>query len=966
MRLWQTLDEKGTVRGDEFAEELPVSNEDVGRFSRRGFLAAMGLSAAALSACSRAPDKKLIPYLDKPEEVTPGLALEYASVCGGCAASCGVVLRTRDGRPIKVEGNDRDPVSLGGTCAVGQAWVLSLYDAARAKGPFIADREVPWRELDAEVTAALARVKASSKAVRVISPSSLGPTAGAALASFLAAFPGSKRVSFDSPSEEAIAAAHALTHGAPLLPVIELDKARVIVSIGADFLGTWRSPVGLARRFIKGRDPHGPSMNRLHVIEPKLSLTGSNADHRVIALPSDTIPIVAHLARAAFPKDPKTALFAGVRAPDTDARSLDAIAADLARNMGHAVVLAGSDDARDQAAVNVLNELLQSYGSTLDLAAAPARPAAIPFEELLDEMGKGAVGAVIVWGVNPVFTHPRGGELAALFGKVDLTISLGDRRDETGSITRYLAPDHHPLEAWGDTEPVRGHVGLRQPAVTPIFETRSAVESLLRWSGARPEAAAHDEILKKRWEAEVFSKAISAPPSFQAFWDKARQDGFAQVSFEPRTAALQDLAPLAARFTERVSSAPPKGATELVLYEKVGMRDGRFANNAWLQELPDPLSKVTWTNYVCIAQKLAEGLGVREGDMVSVKGGDKAITLPALIEPGIHPRAVAIAVGYGRKGAGPIGDGKGANASPLALGKGTVTVARAPGHKELAKSQTHPSQEGRGIARETTFTEVHKAHAPSADGKRHLTMWPERPLGDHAWGLVVDLSACIGCSSCVVACQAENNIPSVGEDEVRRRREMHWMRIDRYYAGPPEAPSVTHQPMMCQHCGNAPCETVCPVVATVHSSDGLNQQVYNRCVGTRYCANNCPPKVRRFNWFDYPHDDPLARMVLNPDVAVRSRGVMEKCSLCSQRIQEGKARAKAEGRAIRDGDITPACAGACPTGAIVFGDRLDPKSRASALAREGRAYRLFDDINMEAAVGYLARVRNPITEPDHG
>jgi Fe-S-cluster-containing dehydrogenase component len=989
-RYWQDLEGKDGApeRSDEFPEELPVGTaageQEGSRLGRRSFFALMGLSAAALSsACSRSPVGKIVPYLQKPEELTPGVAAYYASSCGACSASCGILLKTRDGRPIKVEGNELHPLNGGASCAVGQASVLSLYDASRARGPSTSLRDVPWAALDQEIIAALARVKGSGKSVRVVAPPELGPTATLALDKFLAAFPDARRVSYEPTPLLAIAAAHAETHGLRALPRPKLDKATVIVGVEADFLGTFLSPVALTRAYVAARDPSARKMARHLQLEGKLSITGSSADERFTMAPSDTVPVLAAIARALLSKegDPELsalkAALGKIRAPELSAEVVKRVAESLEGAKGQGLLLSGSDDTTAQMLVNLVNERIGAYAETSSLREGTLRPEAwMSFDELLAELGKGSVGALFFWNVNPAYDHPRGRELEALLAKVELTVSTADRHDETGTLTRHLAPDHNALESWGDVEPSRGVLGLRQPAVSPLFETRSACESFLRWAGAPQN---HDELLRARWEAEVFPKAVGAAGSFQAFWDRSLHDGFAR--FEPPALPAEPhfrSEGLIKALSAHPATSPREEGLELLLYEKVGLRDGRLGNNGWLHELPDPISKVTWTNYACISPSLAKKLGVVEGAMVTVRLRDRSITLPALIEPGVHGRVVAVALGYGRTHTGSLGNGVGANASPLGAdesGRATrapkgAELSVAGGKKELAKSQTHASMEGRPLVKEASLEEYLKDPAAGneheGDGKHHLSMWSGHAYPGHKWGMSVDLSACTGCSACVIACQAENNIPIVREDEVRRRREMHWIRIDRYFSGPEESPEVVHQPMMCQHCDNAPCETVCPVLATVHSDEGLNQQVYNRCVGTRYCANNCPTKVRRFNWFDYPHEDALERMVLNPDVAVRSRGVMEKCSMCVQRIQEGKAKAKSLARPVRDGDIQTACEQACPAKAITFGDLNDPASRVAAQARDGRSYQVLDELGVRPSVSYLTRIRNGAKEGHHG
>ena len=963
---WQSLGERRGERGpgDEFDGPPPVvlgqrleSKEPV---TRRGFLQALGLSAAALgAACNRAPVQKIIPFLIKPEEITPGVPLWYASTCAACPAQCGVLLKTRDGRPIKVEGNPQHPVSRGGLCATGQASVLSLYDAARARGPLSAGVPTGWAALDARVLAGLSLARERGQPVRVIAPQTLGPTLEAALARFVGSQPGGRVVRWDALGDAAaVADAHLATHGVRTIPSYRLDRARVVASFAADFLGTWISPVVLTRRFAEGRAPsRGEARLRLHVLEPAMSLTGSNADARTAIAPSDLGPALAGLVRRLIDrvghpaKGELASRIAKWPASAVPGAVLDALADELARAEGGALVLCGSADAGDQALCNAANELLSAYGKTVDLGQGQRLPEdALPFAALLAELESGRVGAVLVLGENPVYGSPQGGALAALLRKVPLSLSTADRLDETAKELQLLAPAHQALEGWADAAPEPRVVALRQPAIRPLFDTRDLAESLLAWAGA-PQGAY--QLLRARWEREVWPKAAAAGLAFQPFWDAALERGFVTVAAEPPPATFRPAGLPAPR------PARPAAEFEVWIHPQIGLRDGALANNGWLQELPDPITKVTWTNVAALSPAAAARLGLADGDLAAVTVNGRQITLPALAQPGVHPRVIAIAAGYGRTAAGPIGDGRGANACSLAapLIAAAARVARAGPRHALARTQTHASQEGRPLVRELSLEAV-LAGEKAAESEEQGSMWSSQSYPGHRWAMAIDLDACTGCSACLVSCQAENNVPVVGEDEVRRRRELHWIRIDRYWTGPEEAPAAVHQPMLCQHCENAPCETVCPVVATVHSSEGLNQQVYNRCIGTRYCANNCPPKVRRFNWFDYPHDEPLARMVLNPDVVVRSRGVMEKCSFCVQRVQEAKERTRRLGTKLLDGDIQAACQQSCPAQAISFGDANDPKSRVAQLAREPRAYRVLEELGIGPSIVYLAKIRS--------
>ena len=1022
-RHWQTL-ETPEERG-EFPEPLPADADGLVRLrtpgepgpgpapaevSRRGFFGMMGLSAAAvtLAGCQRAPVAKLIPYLSKPDELVPGNAVFYASACAGCSAQCGVLLRTRDGRPIKVEGNPEHPVSKGGLCAAGQASVLSLYDASRARGPTLAGRPVTWAALDAAVLAGLRSAASSGARIQLVAPVVTGPTFESVLARFVEAWPTAQVVRLDPTGEvSALADASEALLGVRALPRFHLDRARTIASFAADFLGTWLDPVAFTRAYADGRrlpritreEPpgmeaagghgvreaharaaHEGGFGRHWQLEPAMSLTGSNADRREQVAPSDLVPALAALVRrlARTSDHPARGALAGGAAMAEPAgvapALLDRLAAELRTSAPWALVLAGVPDPGAQALALAANLLLGAEGTTVEIGGgAPVPAAALSFAALLADVEARRTGAVLFLGTNPVYAHPEGERLGAALREVPLVVATNDRADETGTRVGLLAPDHAPAESWGDAAPAAGLLTVRQPALRPLFQTRSAVESLQSWSRVPAGRVSAHDALQERLRAEVFPRAATAGESFEAFWERTLQAGFVRIPGEAPAATLRPeaLAALVAQSAEARGSSMGAAAAgnevELWLHPSLSVGDGRGANNGWLQELPDPITKVTWDNVAAVAPSRARQLGWTDGQLVRISAGGRTVTVPVLIQPGTHPAVVAVALGYGRTGAGTVGNGVGGNAFPLAEVRGgrvrlsrAAQVATVEGRRELARSQVHASLEGRNHVREATLTAFLADPAAGNPEEEALdSAWGKHPTPGPSWGLAVDLSACTGCGACIVGCQAENNVPVVGRDEVRRNREMSWIRIDRYYAGDPERPEVLHQPVMCQHCGNAPCETVCPVLATVHSAEGLNQQVYNRCVGTRYCANNCPPKVRRFNWFDYPHDDPVARLVLNPDVVVRSRGVMEKCSLCAHRIQEGKARAKREGRAMGDGEVATACQQSCPARALVFGDLNDPGSRVAALARDARAYHLLAELNVRPNVSYLTRIKNP-------
>ena len=885
----------------------PRDDEDDGRndVDRRDFLKLAGFSLAAVgvTACSRPVVDKAIPYLTAPEEIVPGRAYYMASTCHGCPARCGILVKCRDGRPIKIEGNPDHPLSRGGVCAVGQAMVLGLYDSHRLGGPLLLGKQATWNAVDALVAQKLA----DAKRVRVVSSTLASPTTKRVIDEFLSRFEDGKYVVYDAMSCSAIADAHEQTHGMRTLPHYRFDKADVVVSIDADFLGTWISPV----EFTKQRSAHRAWHAQL---EPRMSVTGSNADQRLRIDPRDIGAILSHLAGVGSYKP----------------QILDRLVARLQSAKGRSLVVCGSNRIEDQLLVNHINESLGNYGATIDIEAPSNQRQGS--DAPIDFAG---VDAVFVLACNPVYDLPNGDAIGKLLASVPLVVTFASHPDETSKFAHAICPDHHPLESWNDSEPVAGVYAVTQPAIAPLRNTRSAIESFAAWSG-KP-AKAYDLIKN----------------AFKGNWDQTLNDGFdaGPALSRPRPPERRPHIP------SPVTRHPSPGYA-LVLYPTVAMLDGRHAHNAWLHELPDPISKVTWDNYACLSPDTAKKLGVSDGDVVRVND----VELPAFIQPGQHDNVVAIAIGYGR-----IGTDRFAKIGPKwllgrtylhpgeSVGKrvvqlpATVKLAKTGRRVDLASTQLHNTMEGRPLTQPATS---HQQPATS--------LWPAKQVGEHKWALAIDLAKCTGCSACVIACQAENNVPVVGKDEVVREREMHWIRIDRYYAGEGDDVEAVHQPMMCAHCGNAPCESVCPVLATVHSSDGLNQQVYNRCVGTRYCANNCPYKVRRFNWFDYPHDDRLANLVLNPDVAVRSRGVMEKCSMCAQRIEEARIEARQKGIRIPDGAIRMACEQSCPADAIVFGDLNDPKSAIGKARRDPRHFRLLEELNVDPAVGYLAR-QQPVT-----
>jgi MoCo/4Fe-4S cofactor protein with predicted Tat translocation signal len=979
----------------EFSERLPIEEvlNEAGLSTvapRRDFLKALGfgLGAVTLAACNPAPVTKSIPYLVKPEEIVPGIPNYYTSTFKGHS----VLVKTREGRPIKIEGNPNCILSRGKLSAQGQASVLDLYDVSKLKGPAYNGNSTTWAQLDQYVKGELNKIQAGGKKIHIVSSTINSPSTKAVISDFITAYPNSKHVQVDAISYTGILKANENSFGVASIPRYRFDNADLIVSFGADFLGSWISPVEYNRQYVSNRNNtslKNKKMSRHIQFESGMSLTGTNADTRITLKPSEEGIALMNLYNALG------GTLAGSKKlannPNAD-KAIMLVAKELAQAKGRGLVVCGSNDVSTQILVNAINSLIGSYGTTIDLANASYQYAGndAEFVEFINEMKRGEVGAVFFLNTNPAYDYVNAKEFSDALAKVQLRVSFADRQDETASLCQIVAPVHHYLESWADANPVEGYYTIGQPTINPVNDTRYAEEGLLIWSNN----AVKDfyQYLQNNWNTNILSKAGST-------WKELLQKGSVNLGEKAASAGTfsRDLNAVAQTIISQ-SNALAKGgenAVELNVYENVAVGDGKVANNPWLQELPDPVSKVTWDNYVAIAPKYAQSLGINEFDLVEVKTDKYSLTLPVLLQPGQAVGTVSIALGYGRSKAGKAAAEVGKNAFPfLTFVNGTfqtstaATISKAGGTYELAQTQTHHSIEGRNIIRETTLKDYlkdpHAGTGKSGHGKSY-DLWDKYEQPGHNWVMAIDLNACTGCGACIVACNAENNIPVVGRDEVRRRREMHWIRIDRYYTfneGDEKVTeeneikhlenmdnvSVVHQPMLCQHCEHAPCETVCPVIATMHSSDGLNHMAYNRCIGTRYCANNCPYKVRRFNWFNYWNDsrfdnymnNEFTQLVLNPDVAVRSRGVMEKCSMCIQRIQAGKLQAKLEKRPLKDGDIQVACQQTCPTNAIVFGDGNDPNSEVSKALASERTYYVIEEINTKPGIGYQTKVRNTV------
>ena len=1047
---------------NEFKEDLlPLEDIDdgiSGKTPRRDFLKYLGFStaAAALVASCETPVRKAIPYLQRPDNVIPGVANYYASTFVNDGDAISVVVRQRDGRPIKIEGNTLSTVTKGGTSARVQASVLDLYDNTRLRHPLQLSgrefKEVPTFEvMDKMVGDALASL--NGKQLVLLTSTINSPSTLQLISQFLAKYPG-RHIQYDAVSYSGLLLANEASYGKRAIPTYRFDKAATIVSLGADFLGTWLSPVEFSKQYAENRRVTGekPVISRHIQFESMMSLTGSNADDRFIHKPSETAAVaMAILAKIGG---------GGSASSITDAnllKGIDLAAKQLIASKGEGVVVCGSNDVNVQLIVNAINEAIGANGTTIDFNTSNNTKKGIDAEmfQLAADLNSGAVGGLLIYGCNPVYSFAEGKKFSENISKLPLSVSFNSTLDETSEVCKYVIPSHHWLESWGDAEPRTGYFSLIQPLINPLFKTRPFQTSLIKWSGVAVNAIPvlsgkndttasksngnsvvvtssgpnHDEyetFVKKFWLAKLGSENN---------WDKALQDGVIEPAtiIEAGGKAIYNAGALA-NATNIASSKG--GPIEILFYQKVTIGSGSQANNPWLQETPDPISKVTWDNYAMVSPEMAKtllGIDVTPGALskkaaddyevhpdkpvVKITVNGRSVELPAMIIPGMHPSTIAVAVGYGRgenankdismERIGRSATGAGRNVFPLLTIAGATTsfssvcnIEKTGAKYPLAQTQVHGFTEGRPVIYETNIASFNadpeklleepreeRAVITVGDSKEYekeATIYPYYDKPGIKWGMSIDLNTCTGCTACVVACIAENNISVVGKQEVARYHDMHWLRIDRYFTGDPANPQVVFQPMLCQHCDNAPCENVCPVAATNHSTEGLNQMAYNRCIGTRYCANNCPYKVRRFNWLDYngadsfpdnqkeligntmdevivQMNDDLTRMVLNPDVTVHSRGVMEKCSFCVQRLQDGKLDAKKKQDPSIVRNIQTACSQACPTNAIAFGNVNDQESEVWKIRNKSQVNRSFyvlEQLHTLSNVNYLAKVRN--------
>jgi MoCo/4Fe-4S cofactor protein with predicted Tat translocation signal len=966
-KYWQSLEELAETDGfREFLHrEFPAqASEWLDPVGRRGFLKLMGASIAlaGATACTRQPDELIVPYVRQPEDVVPGKPLFFATTMTLGGIGTGLLAESHMGRPTKLEGNPDHPSSVGATDLYGQATVLTMYDPDRTQSVTYRGEIRAWGGFVEAMRRQLSELQgAGGASLRFLTETVGSPTLGAQMRELVAAIPQAKWHQYDPASRENAYAGGALAFGEPVDVHYRLDLADVVVVLDADLFGA-NTPgnVRYARDFANGRRVRKAKaeMNRLYVAEPAPTPTGAIADHRLPVRASRVEAMVRALGGAV-----EGGSTPSVGDEEAD-KFLAAAAKDLKTARSRGVVVVGE---RQPPAVHALalriNQTLGSLGTAVvvtDPIVADPSPQTASLVSLVQDMKAGAVKLLVILGANPVFTAPADLGFAEALKKVDTRVHVGLLDDETAALCHWQVPSTHFLEEWSDARGHDGTASIVQPLIAPLYQGRSYHEVVSVFS-AQPDRSGLEQV-KLFWQGQPQAANVD----FDKFWRRSLHDGVVPGSAPAGKAVGQAQTPPAGAAGEA-----PKGY-EVIFAPDPTLYDGRFANNGWLQELPKPLTKLTWDTAVLLSPATAAKLSVNTQDVVEITVKGRTLSAPVWVQPGHAADAVTVFFGNGRTRAGRVGTGIGYNGYTIRTSDAPWFVTGASIRKTgqvqlLASTQGHQTMEGRAIVRSGTL-ELFK-HEP--EFAQHLAETPPHPLTLYAdykytgysWGMAIDQTVCTGCTACVVACVAENNIPVLGKEQVLRSREMHWLRIDRYFEGDPERPEIHHQPMLCQHCENAPCEVVCPVAATVHSSEGLNDMVYNRCVGTRYCSNNCPYKVRRFNFLLYADwDTPSLKLQRNPDVTVRSRGVMEKCTYCVQRINHARQDAKVEGRSIRDGDIVTACQQACPTEAIVFGNINDPESRVSQLRAEAHNYGVLAELNTRPRTTYLAEIKNPNPE----
>jgi molybdopterin-containing oxidoreductase family iron-sulfur binding subunit len=945
---------------------------------RRNFLKLMGasLALAGLTGCTRQPTEHIVPYVRQPEELIPGRPLFFATATTLGGVANGVLVESHEGRPTKIEGNPEHPGTLGACDIFSQASVLQLYDPDRAQAASLGGEIRGWGDFFSAFRLALAAQKSKNGAgIRILTETVTSPTMAAQFKAIQKLYPGAKWHQWEPAGPHSARAAAVTSFGQPVNTYYDLTKANVILSLDSDFLAQGAGSLRYARQFASRRRVTGnqSTMNRLYVVEPNPTPTGAKADHRMPLRAGDIEEFAWAVATGA-----QIAL--GPKKGDNQDiyKWAGPVAQDLLRNKGASVVIAGDHQPPlVHALAHVMNSHLGNVGKTVfytdPIEANPVDQLA-SLQDLVKDLDAGAVDLLLILGGNPVFNAPVELGLRDRIKKAALSVHLSLYEDETSTVCQWTLPETHYLETWGDARAFDGTVSIQQPLIEPLYGGRSAYEMLQALTDS-PETRPYD-IVKGYWAAQ------HAGADFEAWWRRAVHDGVVPGTALPaKTPALREEA-----VTEKAEKRRLGGKFEVNFRPDPTIYDGRFANNGWLQELPKPITKLTWDNAAIMSPGDAFRLGVPTGGMVRLTYEGHTLKAPVWIQPGHVDGSITLHLGYGRTSGGKAGTGMGFNPYGLRTAKALWQDAGLEARKIDGAYLFAATQNDGAIHNERVLDEsrhiIHKGdiaeylkepesvHGGAEAPPHGLTMYPdfnystdEHGKPKYAWGMAIDLNACTGCSGCIVACQAENNIAVVGKDQVRRSRNMHWLRVDTYYSGEPANPEVYNQPVPCMQCEDAPCELVCPVQATTHSAEGLNDMVYNRCVGTRYCSNNCPYKVRRFNFYLFSDfETPSLKLLHNPDVTVRSRGVMEKCTYCVQRINAAKIDAEKQDRKVRDGEIQTACQASCPTEAIIFGNINDPNSRVSKMKAEKRNYGLLQELNTRPRTTYLATLRNPNPE----
>lgn len=972
--------------------------KNLSSLSRRKFLALLGASAAlAGAACSDYRDKgEIVPYNVKPEEITIGKPNFYASTCTVCPNACGILIRTREGRPIKVDGNPDHPINKGKICSKGQANIMNLYDPERLKTPLKNSgsefEETNWKNADNNIIAALSL--SGNKEIAIITNTITSPTSNKVLEDFKKKFPTTKIYSYEQFNDAIKNSAWQKCYGSGAYPLLKWNEAKIILALDSDFLGVENNRVETARLFSEGRSVDTKKFNRLYVVESNLSLTGINSDYRLRLRPDAQFEFVMSLISELKSKgvinvalDTSTfSLSSFATKYNLKKEVLSDLVSDLTANKSKAIIDAGNSLPENvHIAVNILNAALDN-GSMFRKDAVKnnfIEPSTLSdFEKLVTGMNAGNVAAVIHIDCNPVYQLPPDLGYEKALQKVSTIITLAERESETTNNSHYVLPVNHNFESWGDAKVRSGIFSLIQPVIAPLNNTRQKEAILLTWISGKSETfteTLYHDYLMNTWQSAIYP-VVKSPLDFKRFWLGALHDGVILID-EPVNIAKDFSNSVLGQLS--LTTVQPNGYT-VVLRESYQVGDGRMANNGWLQELPHPISKITWDNYAALSENTCKSLNVKDNDLVELNVDGRKLVIPVIMQAGTADDVVCIETGYGRKNSGTVASDVGFNANVIQSKNNFVTpwifkdvsITKTGSTYSLASSQEHHSfdipreqdlQIARKIIQEGTVIGYLKnpEFIRENNEERLPSVYDPHPYPGVKWGMAIDLNKCIGCGDCVIACNVENNVPIVGKDQVLKSREMQWLRIDRYYSGTAEDPSISVQPMLCQHCDQAPCENVCPVAATNHSPDGLNQMVYNRCVGTRYCSNNCPYKVRRFNFFNFRdhfkdsyQESPVLSLMQNPEVTVRSRGVMEKCTFCVQRIAEARAEATHDNRQLKGTYVTTACQDACSTNAIYFGDINDKKSEFYKYRNHKLGYYVLEDLNVMPNVTYIAKLRN--------